>query len=162
MKCAPTPLAFLLVLATAVATAGEESVDPESFVDKEFVIVDSTPSFEEAAGTAISAASKLGVRLDLRGLSPHERTGLTFSKEECSRSDLSYPCYVPRGRYDDGMYVSVEWSNDYRDFAKGLYLVMVASNVPGSSDTSEILEATRRIYPEAYARRAMMYVGCMH
>jgi hypothetical protein len=40
--------------------------------------------------------------------------------------------------------------------------VMIASGVPGSSETRRMLAAARRVYPAAYARRAKVYVGCMH
>src|SRR4029079_10654598 len=105
-----------------------------------------------------TAAATLGVGLKLRGLSPNLRTGLTSSKKECARSEFPYPCYVPRGRGDDGTYVSVEWSSDYELLAKGMYLVMIASYAPGSSKTRSALDAARRVYPDAYAKRVKLYV----
>ena len=155
-------LAALVITTGAATWAAEDDGNLEPFVDKEFVIVRSTPSFEEARQSAVTAAANLGVRLDLRGLSPHERTGLTFSSEVCTRGDFPYPCYVPRGRWDDGTYVSVEWSNGYESFSKGLYVVTVVSDVPGSAKTSRMLAAARRVYPDAYAKRVKVYVGCMH
>jgi hypothetical protein len=154
-------LAFLLII-TRVTAAAKCDANLKPYVDKEFVIVKSTPAFKEATQSAAKAAAELGVALNLRGLSPNLRTGLTASKEECARSELPYPCYIPRGRRDDGTYVSVEWSSEYELVARGLYLVMVASGVPGSSETRRMLAATRRVYPAAYARRAKVYVGCMH
>jgi hypothetical protein len=78
-------LLLLVVLTTAVASTAEENGQSEPFVEKEFVIVKSTPSVKKAAEAAESAAERLGVLLDLRGLSRHERTGLIFSEDECSR-----------------------------------------------------------------------------
>lgn len=155
-------LALLLPLTRTVTVAAECDAHREPYVDKEFVIVKTTPVFKEATQSAAKAADALGVALNLRGLSPNLRTGLTFSKEECARSEFPYPCYVPRGRWDDGTYVSVEWSSSYELVARGLYVVMIASGVPGSSETRRMLAAARRIYPAAYARRAKVYVGCMH
>jgi len=134
----------------------------EPFLDKEFVILKSTPAFKEATQSAAKAAAALGVALNLRGLSPELRTGLTLSREDCARSELPYPCYVPRGRWDDGVYVSVEWSSEYAFSARGLYVVMVASGAAGSGETRRMLEATRRFYPDAYAKQARVYVGCAH
>jgi hypothetical protein len=155
-------LVLLLIVTRTVATAAKCDANLEPYVDKEFVILKSTPSFNEATRSAAKAAAELGVGLNLRGLSPNLRTGLTLSKEECARSEFRYPCYVPRGRGDDGTYVSVEWSSEYELFAKGLYVVMITSSVPGSSETRHMLEAARRVYPDAYAKRAKVYVGCMH
>ena len=151
-------LASLLFSARTVTLAAEHDATLAPFVDKEFVIVKSTPSFKEATRSAANAAATLGMRLDLRGLSPDLRTGLTFSKQECTRSEFRYPCYVPRGR-GDGTYASVEWSSDYALFAKGLYVVMIASHGPGSSENRRVLEAARRVYPDAYAKRTKVYVG---
>jgi hypothetical protein len=125
------------------------------------VIIKSSVSFKEAAASAAKAAADLSIGLNLRGLSPDLRTGLTFSREECTRNAYLYPCYVQRGR-SDGTYASVEWSSEYDLFTKGLYLVMVASDAPGSRATRKILETAQRVYPDAYAKRAKVYVGCLH
>jgi len=154
-------LASCLIISRTVPSAAECDASREPFVDKEFLILKSTPSFKEATQSATRAATTLGVGLDLRGLSPDLRTGLTFSKEACTRSEFPYPCYVPRGRRD-GTYVSVEWSSKYEQFAKGMYVVMIASYAPGSSKTRHLLEATRRTYPDAYAKRVKLYVGCTY
>jgi len=162
MRWQPVILASLLIITRTLTSAADCDANREPFADKEFVILKSTPSFKEATQSAARAAATLGVGLNLRGLSPNLKTGLTFSREECTRSEFRYPCYVPRGRRDDGTYVSVEWSSEYELFAKGLYVVMIASDVPGSSKTRRILETARRTYPDAYAKRVKVYVGCMH
>lgn len=152
------PLACLLIVTGAAPTAAGSDARRTLYVDKEFVIVKSTPAFDEATRSATSAAADLGIILKLRGLSPNLRTGLTASKAECARRELSYPCYVPRGGRDDGTYVSVEWSSKYDLFARGLYVVMIASGAPGSAENRRMLEAARRVYPAAYSRRAKVYV----
>jgi hypothetical protein len=153
-------LASLLMITHPVTAAVECNANREPYVGKEFVILKSTPAFKEATRFAAKAAAELGVVLNLRGLHPNLRTGLTFSKEECTRSEYPYPCYLPRGRWDDGTYVSVEWSSKYDLFPPGLYVVMIASGLPGSSETRRMLAAARRAYPAAYAKRAKVYVGC--
>jgi hypothetical protein len=144
-------LASLLIVTRTVTAAAECDPNGPPFLDKEFVVIKSSASFKEATESAAKAAADLRVGLNLRGLSPDLRTGLTFSREECARSDYPYPCYVPRGR-SDGAYASVEWSSKYDLFAKGLYVVMIASGAPGSSTTRRMLEAARRIYPQAYGQ----------
>lgn len=154
-------VSFLMITRTATSAADCDA-NEKPYVDKEFVILKSTPSFKEAAQSAADAAAALGVKLNLRGLSPDLRTGLTFSREKCAQSQIRYPCYVPRGRRDDSTFASVEWSTEYELFAKGLYVVMLASGAPGSSKTRSMLAAARRVYPDAYSKRAKVYVGCMH
>jgi hypothetical protein len=153
-------LASLLIVTRTLTSAAECDADRKPYIDKEFVIIKSSPSFKEATESAAKAASALSVGLNLRGLSPNLRSGLTFSRHECTRSGRAYPCYEPRGCWDD-TYVSVEWSSAYELFKKGLYVVMIASDEPGSSRTRHMLEAARRVYPDAYAKRAKVYVGCM-
>jgi hypothetical protein len=153
-------LTSCLIIAPTVATAADCDDIGNPYVHKEFVILKTTPSFKEATQSATTAAAALGIELKLRGLSPNLRIGLTSSKEECARNELRYPCYVPRGRADDGTYVSVEWSSQYDLFAKGLYVVMIASGLPGSRTTRNALDAARRLYPHAYTKRVKVYVGC--
>jgi len=155
-------LATPLVLACVVALAADHGANTQPFVDKDFLILKSTPSFKEATQSAATTAAKLGVKLNLRGLSPDLRTGLTFSRDECARGELPYPCYVPRGRSDDGAYVSVEWSSDYALLAKGMYVVMIASYKPGAPETRRMLKAAQSVYPDAYVKRVKVYVGSMH
>lgn len=154
-------LASLLIVTRTLASEAEcDAARWQPSIDREFVIIKSSPSFKEATEAAAAAAAALGVALDSRDVFPNLRTGLTFSREECVRRGLAYPCYVPRGRRN-GTYVSVEWSSEYDLFAKGLYVVMIASAVPDSSTTRRVLEAARRVYPHAYAKRAKVYAGCM-
>jgi len=155
-----TSLASLLILVRTLVLAADCDPTQPPFRDKEFVVVRSTPSFDEATKTAAEAAAGLGIKLNRRGLSPNLRTGLTFSREECARRQFPYPCYVPRGRGDNGTYASVEWSSEYERFDRALYVVMIASHELGSRETRRALEAARRIYPAAYSKRVKVYVGC--
>ena len=66
--------------------------------------------------------------------SPTSAMGLTFSQDACANEFGEFPCYVPRGRWDDGVYVSVEHSSSYVGFDEGLYIVMLASGSPRDRD----------------------------
>ena len=130
-------------------------------VEKDFVIVRSTPTYEEARKTASEAARRLQVPLNLRGLSSHS-SGLTFSKKDCEESAFDYPCYVARGRGDDGFYVSIEYSSAYAGFRPGLYIVVVASDARGGLVSKEAARSAKKAFRDAYIRRTGGYVGCMH
>jgi hypothetical protein len=153
------------LLMTAAANAGKSEAEQyirEATIKVEFVIVKSTPSYAEAHRTALDASKRLGLKLDLRDLSPTENGGLSFPKASCEADGWTSPCYVARGRHDAGVYVSVEYSNAYSDFKPGLYLVIVASGRRGEPPTRKALERARSVYPDAYAKIAGVYMGCMH
>lgn len=131
-------------------------------VEKDFVIVKSSSSYADALASARDAAKRLGFRLDLRALSPRQPEGLSFSPTDCEQSAFEYPCYVARGRGDDGAYVSIEYSTAYVGFRPGLYVVIVASDVKGGKVATNALKAAKKRFKDAYLRRTGVYMGCIH
>ena len=85
-----------------------------------------------------------------------------FSRKECEESAFDYPCYVARGRDDDGLYVSVEYSTAYTGFKPGLYIVIVASDSKAGSIAKDAAKTAKKVFPDAYTRRTGVYLGCMH
>jgi len=130
--------------------------------DKDFVIVRSTAKYEEARRVATEAARRLQIPLNLRDLAPHPSLGLTFPRKDCEDGRFEYPCYIARGRGDDGFYVSIEYSSAYPGFKPGLYVVIVASEDKGGSVVKRAAKAARKIFRDAYTRRTGVYMGCMH
>lgn len=131
----------------------------DSFTDsitKEFLITKSTKSYNEAKEFATNISKDLNITLNLRGLSFHKQNFLTLSKEECS--EFGYPCYIPRGRYDDGEYISIEHSNAYQEFKDGYYIVVVATG----ENLSTILKKIQKEIKDAYIKKANIYMGCIH
>jgi hypothetical protein len=131
-------------------------------IEKDFVIVRSTGTYRDARRAATNAANRLGMPIDLRGLSPHRKGGLTFTKKECEDNAFDYPCYIARGRDDDGRYVSIEYSTAYDGFRPGLYVVIVASDAKGGRIAADAAAAARKVFKDAYVRRTGVYVGCIH
>ena len=129
-----------------------------SSIDKDFLIVLSTKSYNEALSFAKRFSEKMNIQLKLRGLHPSRKTGLSFSRAECADNEYEYPCYVPRGRYDDGAYVSIEYSSAYENFRGGYYIVVAASG----SVSNGFLRSVRRIVKDAYVKKSRVYMGCMH
>lgn len=146
---------FLFVLGIQSAVAQEA----EPYAKTGFVIVQSTKNYATAKATALKASAVLKYKLNLRQLKPHKKTGLTFSESECE-SEGGYPCYIARGRYDAGEYVSVEWSDAINGFAKGYYVVIVASG--NNIITSAALTKAKKVFKTAYTKIANVYIGCMH
>ncbi|MGF2414544.1 MAG: hypothetical protein ACQUYJ_19570 [Ferruginibacter sp.] len=144
-----------LLFFAAVSLAQEA----QPYIKKSFVIVQSTKNYAAAKLTAEKAARQLQQPLDFRELKPNKKTGLTFADSVCE-NEGGYPCYIARGRFDDGDYVSIEWSNAINGFAKGYYVVIVGA---GSKDeTTIVLKKVKKFFKDAYIKQAEVYIGCMH
>lgn len=149
------PFLFLFVLS---ANAQEEDM----YIKKDFLILLSTKNYSAALAKAKQVAASQQLELKLRGLAENKTSGLSYSKEECEKKELDYPSYYARGRWDDGVYVSIEYSNAFSGFAKGYYIVIAAS---GSKDEAEIKTAYNKIKQackDAYFKSSKVYIGCMH
>jgi hypothetical protein len=134
----------------------------EMSVEKEFVIILSSTSYKAALRTAKEAATKLQYKLDLRDLQMNKESGLTWDKKTCENEWDEFPCYVARGRYDDGSYVSIEYSDAYQGFRKGYYIVIVAAGEKGSTEVKTALTKAKSFYKTAYSKSTKVYMGCMH
>ncbi|OWK70388.1 hypothetical protein [Pedobacter sp. AJM] len=155
----------VLVLATHITFAQDEfNVE----VPKDIIILNSTRDYKLALSTAKKASAALHKKLDLRGLMPNHKIGLSMSKGDCMEDaggdENGYPCYPARG---DGAainddYISVEYSNAYKGFANGFYIVVAAITDVKSMDMKNKLAVIRKKYPDAYAKRTYIWRGCMH
>ena len=150
----------VFLLATGVGACGEEEMG--AWVDKSFVILKSTSKYAEALSFATMAATRLNVKLDLRDLSSDARIGLTFPKALCEEEWDEFPCYVARGRWDDGVYISVEYSSGYKGFSPGMYIVVMANGYKGDKDVQAALVRARKAFQDAYIKTTSVYMGCMH
>src|SRR5262245_29462350 len=169
MKLNSVAISLLLFVAACrlghSAPPSAEDVDSgvvEMTVKKDLVIIASTKSYDAAKRVATSAAEKLSVPLDLRGLTYNQKAGLSLPEQECRDEFDTYPCYPPRGRWDDGVYVSVEHTSGYPSLTPGMYIVVVANSDHGSSTVREALAHAQVPYPDAYIRTVDVYLGCRH
>jgi len=154
-----TAAVALAALVVVTSTAPER--DPD-IVRKSFVIIKSTPSYADARALAAAAAERLAIRMDLRDLEPNADVGLSFSKDSCTNEFGEYPCYVPRGRYDDGVYISIEHSSSYEGFEEGLYIVMLASGSPRNRTIDAAVRRAKSQFPDVFVKTAPVYLGCIH
>ncbi len=153
------PAAALAALVAVTSPASDR--DPD-VVRKSFVILKATPSYAEARALAAAAAERLAIRFDLRDLVPDSTMGLTFSQDACASEFGEFPCYVPRGRWDDGVYVSVEHSSSYVGFEEGLYIVVLASGSPRDRAIGAAVRRAKDQYPDVLVKTAPVYLGCIH
>src|SRR6187402_739190 len=90
----------------------------EMYTDKWFLIISSTKSLDKAYTTAKTASEKTNLifkdsklKVDTSGFA-----NVTFPVDSCELFGFEYPCYVPRGRGDDGSYLTIESSNGFQGF----------------------------------------------
>jgi len=151
-----------VTFATLVAVSSVPRSEDPDVMRKSFVILKATHSYAEARALAAGAAERLAIRLDLRDLTPDRDVGLTFSEDACKNEFGEYPCYVPRGRWDDGVYLSIEHSSSYEGFEEGLYMVMLASGTPRDRAIGAAVRRAKGAYPEVVVKTAPVYLGCIH
>lgn len=139
-----------------------------SEVPKQLIIVRSTKNYSEALAAAKEAAQKLGKKLDLHGLTPNPKTGLSLSQEACKGSggsdEKDYPCYEARGdgnaQNDD--YISIEYSSWYKGFAKDYFIVVAGVTDEKGAAAEKLLAQVKKVYKDAYGKRTMIWYGDMN
>jgi len=154
-------LALLLANPLHAEPAAEPTPEaaPDPMVEKSFLLVSASKDWDTARSTASQAAQALALEIKVE-VEPHPTEGLSFDAKTCTDNGWAHPCYVARGRFDDGEFVSVEWSSAYEGFTPGLYIVVVASGP--EADVKKHLDAAQEVYGDAYIKKAKVYLGCMH
>ena len=152
----------VLMVASLVAISSASRPEGPDVVRKSFVIIKATHDYAEARALAAAAAERLAIRLDLRELAPDGEVGLTFPEDACKNEFGEFPCYVPRGRWDDGVYLSIEHSSSYEGFEEGLYMVMLASGAPRDRAIGAAVRRAKSSYPDVVVKTAPVYLGCIH
>ncbi len=152
-------LTAILCLAFANNIIAQDAPEPLPYIKKSFCIILSTKSYSEAKKIAIQAAKKTGLTTDFRGLEPNKKIGLTTPKMDVPEGEI-YPQYYSRGRYDDGEFLSIEYSNAFTGFAKGYYIVVAYSG--DNAEAKATLKKVKPFYKTAYIKQTEIYVGCMH
>jgi hypothetical protein len=159
---------LIFLLASPMFSVGQ--ADSDCYLRKYFLLIQSSADYKAALQTARDAAKELHIKLDLRGLVPDKNphiglslptdTCIKYSKEEGGAVDSS--CYIARGRFDDGEYISIEYSNAYDGFSKGYYIVVVGSSIEKGPELMAALEKVKTKYADAYIKASKVYMCCMH
>ncbi len=152
MNCLKLVIFIPLIIVLTSICQGQEW-----YAEKHFVIILSTKSYQSALTTAKQASEKLELPLDLRG---NYQTSNGLDNDEICQCGEKHG-YFPRGRHDDGNYVSIEYSDGYQGFSKGYYMVIISSNEKPDSPI-QILNTAKDYYSDAYIKRSKFYMGCMH
>jgi hypothetical protein len=155
----------MLAIGTSLASAADPlGVDADTTVEDRIVtkyvlVVGTFRSFADAVTDARALGRKVG--LEYRAKATQLENGTpTFSRTECEANGWDYPCYVARGRYDDGTYLSVEPSSAYDEMRPGYFVAVAASGT-----LKEVLQAQRRLGRRdvpSFVRSVTVWTGCIH
>ena len=160
-------LFYFFLLTVPILTIGQNN--PECYSEKDFLIIQSTKDYKAALKVAQQAKKSLGMKLDLRELIPDKdtRSGLTLPADTCLKYSREYgeqdsTCYLARGQWDDGIYISIEYTNAYDNFTKGYYIVMVGSGLKKDQSLIQTLKKVKTKYSDAYIKTSKVYMCCMY
>ncbi|MCJ8290809.1 MAG: hypothetical protein HRT58_14285 [Crocinitomicaceae bacterium] len=148
---------FYLIIALFVAQFSFSQDDYVSHIDRSFLIIASSIDFEAAQKTALKAKNKLGLDYPTSIYYPDESEGFK-TDEVCGCGEVHG--YFPRGGYDGGNYVSIEYSSGYDGFAEGYYIVIVSSGQKAA--VQKELSKVKKHFAQAYIKNSEIYVGCRH
>lgn len=135
----------------------EEEEWQQQFSKVRFLITHASKDYDSSLLFAQQISKDLKLDLELNGNYPDENSGLNCS-DTCG-CGVSHG-YIARGRYDDGDYVSIEYSNAYTEFMKGYYIVVISSG--DLENVQLVLNSIKETHPTAYIKSASVYMGCMH
>jgi hypothetical protein len=148
----------------AEVTVDKDSDAPEEaypsgsmMVNNSYLILQSTKSYSAAMHTAKQASAKLGLPIDNRGNVFEFKDGLKDTTI-CGCGETHG--YVPRGRFDDGNYISIEHTNSFTEFTNGYYIAVAASG--DRQQLKPLLPKAKEFLADAYIKDAEVYIGCMH
>jgi hypothetical protein len=153
---------FSLVVRSQVPTTMVEADTESPYAERSFLILASTKNIKEAFKLAQAAAKKTGFKFRDNLLQKDSVNGATFPVDTCKTAGFEWPCYVARGRYDDGSYISVEYSNAYSGFQKGYFIVVAANGFKENEEFKQAVKTVKQYYPKSYVKRTTVYLGCMH
>lgn len=126
-------------------------------VSKSFLIVHSTKKYSAALKSAQKVAYKMGIPINLRDCYKANEEGLT-SSVICGCGEKHG--YIPRGRFDDGEYISIEYSSSYESFAPNYYIVIISSG--DDEAVKSLLSKSQEFNKSAFVKKSKVYMGCMH
>ncbi|MDZ4664157.1 MAG: hypothetical protein SGJ15_04715 [Bacteroidota bacterium] len=159
-------VAFLILncfISLAQTQTAETSTEADNaYSERSFLIIASTKNIKEAFTLANAASKKTGLKFRDNALEKDTIAGATFPIDTCKTFGFEWPCYVARGRYDDGAYVSVEYSNAYTGFKKGYFIVIAANGHKENEEFNRAVKKIKQHYPKSYVKRTLVYFGCMH
>lgn len=147
---------IILFCFSLTSVFAQEDIDG---VEKGFTIILSTKDYNAALKTVKGASKKLDLKINLRNYRYDKEYGLD-TDVECSCGEEHG--YVARGRFDDGDYISIEYSNPYEGFTKDLYMVVIASDKKDSELLKTTLNKAKKHYPDVYTKTTKVSLACMH
>lgn len=126
--------------------------------DKYILILKSTKDYEEAVNFTREASEKLNLGFYNENIRYSKEKGIYFSED--IPDELYRGGYYPR-RYAGDAGISLENSWGYRGFEPG-YIIVVGGVFDRKEDSGKALNKAKEFYEDAYVKRTVMWMGCIH
>ena len=139
--------------------AGQYAKEIESalYQDRYVLLLKTTKDYREAANFSKNACKALTRPFDNQDIKYTQEKGVYFS--ETINDEMYAGGYAPR-RYS-GEDISIENSDAYNGFAPG-YLIVVGGIYNDAVSAKKALLTVREFYPDAYIKKTVMWMGCIH
>ncbi len=126
---------------------------------KHFLVVGTYGTYAVASRAMSALAKKVGMGAPSQPVELVDGE-MSYTRSACEENGWDYPCYVARGRYDDGAYLSVEPSSAYGGMEPGYFVIVAAS---GNAELVREQERTMRKHGVSSFRQSeAIWLGCMH
>jgi hypothetical protein len=132
--------------------------DENQFESKSIIVLSTTKNYTKALRLAQRYANDFQTPMNLRSMVADNENGLT-SSALCGCGEQHG--YIPRGRSDDGLYISIELSSGYSELAKNeKYMIVAFSGDPQSA--LDQFGSIKSQHKKATIEPIKVYQGCMH
>jgi len=164
MKSLIIPILISLLISSLTYAEQEIKITDEMFYkDKYVLILKSTKDYSEAVRFATEASKKLGLEFHNVNRKYSKEKGIYFSEE--IDDEMYRGGYAPR-RYNGRAqslkeYISLENSDYYKGFNDG-YIIVVSGIYEDKKSSEKALAKIRKFYKDAYAKKTVMWMGCIH
>lgn len=157
-------IVFILFFAAIGSCAASGQMVPETdpdeavfWMDAYVLILKTTKSCQEAVNVATKAGKALNLEFDNESKECSDAKGVYYSED--IDDEMYRGGYAPR-RYE-GEYISLENSDGYKDFSPGK-IIVVSGIYKDGKNARKALKAVRKFYPDAYAKKTTLWMGCIH
>ncbi len=148
---------FMLFLCFPAFADENELDQSQLYLDRYVLLLKTTKDYREATNFSENASKALTRNFDNKDIKYSKEKGVYFS--ETIDDPMYAGGYYPR-RYS-GEDITIENSNGYNGFFPG-YLIVIGGIYNDAISAEKALQTAKEFYPDAYLKKTVMWMGCIH